>query len=299
MTVNDKNFNLPEYLDKWREKVDVTLETVLPSSENRPVSLNEAMRYSVFAGGKRLRPILCIAGCESVNGNPELALQPGAAIEMVHTYSLIHDDLPAMDNDDLRRGKPTCHKKFNEAMAILAGDALLTHAFGVVVCSPGIDSWLKNIIVAELSIAAGTDGMVAGQVVDMEKEGADFNADDVEYIHGRKTASMIAMSATLGTIIGNGSEEQVDAMRKYGHALGMCFQITDDILNVTGGKDLGKGVGTDKKRGKATVIAVHGMDESVKLSKKYRDEALEALSDFNHKADPLRALAKYIVERQN
>ncbi len=291
-------FDPDAYIAKWRKKVDRMLDEVLPGEDERPASLSAAMRYSVFAGGKRLRPVLCIAGCEAVSAKPASVLRAAAAIEMVHTYSLIHDDLPAMDDDDLRRGRPTCHKKFGEAVAILAGDALLTEAFGVIVKDPGLDPWLKNVAVAELAMAAGAAGMVAGQVVDMEAEGHDFSRDDVEYIHLHKTAAMISMSVALGAIIGNGSEEEVNSLRAYGRALGLAFQITDDVLNVAGSKETGKGVGTDAGRGKATYPALMGVEASREKAKELCGRAIAEIAGFGHRADPLRALAGFVLERK-
>jgi geranylgeranyl diphosphate synthase type II len=293
----ESDFDLKAYLLKWRDVIDGVLDGVLPRVDEYPASVHEAMRYSVFAGGKRLRPILCMAGCEAVGGSADLALNTAAAIEMVHTYSLIHDDLPAMDDDDLRRGKLTCHKEFGEPVAILAGDGLLTEAFGVIVSSPGLDAWVRNVAVAELVMAAGVRGMVSGQVVDMEKEGRNFNKKDVEFIHLHKTAAMISMSTAVGGIIGLGSEEEVDALREYGWALGLAFQIKDDVLNVTGGKELGKGVGTDADRGKATYPALVGVEKSTQRARELCGKAKEALSGLDHRARPLRAIADHVVER--
>ena len=291
------SFDLAAWLGEWSARVDQTLDRLLPPATTRPESLHQAMRYSVFAGGKRFRPALCIAGCAAVGGAPESTLTMAAAIEMVHTYSLIHDDLPAIDNDDLRRGLPTCHKKFGEAVAIHAGDALLTEAFTAIVHDPGLDKWLKNVLVAELAAAAGAGGMVGGQVVDIETEGKRFSEADLEFIHENKTAKMIALSATAGGIIGNGSDEEVAALREYGRLLGLAFQITDDVLNETGGKDLGKGVGTDRARGKATYPALLGLEESRERALTLSRRAISALSGF-HGVEPLRALAEFVVKRE-
>ena len=290
-------FDLAAYLKKWGQAVDETLDRLLPPADAYPQALHQAMRYSVFAGGKRFRPILCIAGCETVGGNPDLALPAAAAIEMVHAYSLIHDDLPAMDNDDFRRGLPTCHKKFGEALAILAGDALLTEAFAAVVRAPQLDPWLKNVVAAELAAAAGSRGMVGGQAVDMEKEGGAFTEDDLDFIHEHKTAAMIAMAAAVGGIVGNGSEDEVAALRDYGRYLGLAFQIADDVLNVIGGRELGKGVGTDRARGKATYPALLGLEESKAQAREMARRATEALAGFGPAA-ALRSLAEFVVERK-
>jgi geranylgeranyl diphosphate synthase, type II len=291
------SFDLDAWLKLWSARADQTLDRLLPAATTRPESLHQAMRYSVFSGGKRFRPALCVAGCAAVAGDPETALTMAAAIEMVHSYSLIHDDLPAIDNDDLRRGQPTCHKKFGEAVAIHAGDALLTEAFAVIVRDPGLDPWLKNVLVAELAAAAGAAGMVGGQVVDIEKEGAKFSENDLEYIDEHKTAKMIALAVASGGIIGNGSAEEVEALRTYGRFLGLAFQITDDVLNETGGKELGKGVGTDRARGKATYPALLGLEESRARALQFSHRAIQALERFNT-VEPLRALAQFVLERK-
>ena len=292
-------FDLKKYLNKWQKKVNKTLDDVLPPEDEYPETIHKAMRYSVFAGGKRVRPVLCAAACEAVSGDPDLTLRTGAAIEMIHTYSLIHDDLPAMDDDDMRRGKATCHKNFGEAAAILAGDALLTEAFGVVVKDPKLDPWLKNVVIAEIVQAAGVKGMVGGQVVDMEKEGSKFDLADVDYIHEHKTAAMIRMSVIVGAIIGGANEDDLDALREYGTKLGLGFQVKDDVLNVTGGKDLGKGVGTDEERGKATYPAAAGLDLAKAKADELCGDAIMAIASFSSKAEPLRAVAKYVSEREN
>ncbi len=297
MSGTREEFNLSVYLEKWRGKVDYVLDKVLPPAGKRPAALHEAMRYSVFAGGKRIRPILSVAAIEALNGNGENVLRVGAAIEMVHAYSLIHDDLPAMDNDDLRRGKPTCHKKFGEAAAILAGDALLTDAFGIIVTDQNLDPWIKNVFIAELVLAAGSSGMVGGQVVDMEMEKQKYDKIDLDFIHENKTAKMIALSVVAGAMIGNADEKELDAMRGYGKSLGLCFQIVDDVLNVAGGKETGKGVGTDAERGKATYPALIGLDKSRERARALRDEALECLCVFDDRAEALREIARYVVAR--
>ncbi len=293
------DFDLKKYLEKWKKKVDSTLKKSMPDKGSCPPSLHEAMSYSLFAGGKRLRPILCVAACEAMNADPSPALSAGAAIEMIHTYSLIHDDLPAMDDDDMRRGKAACHKKFGEAAAILAGDALLTEAFGVLVRTPGLDPWLKNVLMAEFVAAAGASGMIAGQVADMEKEKEEFDLADVEYIHMNKTAKMIMLAVRAGALIGNGGEDDLAAMSEYGEALGRAFQITDDVLNVTGGEDLGKGVGTDSERGKATYPAAAGLEVAKTEAGRLCGQAVMALADYGYKAEPLRAIAKYVADRRN
>ena len=290
-------FDLAGYLGRWAREVDRVLDQVLAPAEADPASLNAAIRYSVFAGGKRLRPVLAIAACEAVGGEPVRCLRPGAAIEMVHTYSLIHDDLPAMDNDDLRRGVPTCHKKFGEAVAILAGDGLLTEAFGLIAEDEALPAPMRVRLIAGLVRAAGVRGMVAGQVTDLEKEGAAFTPADVEYIHAHKTAAMIENAVDAGAIIGGAGEGERTALAAYGRAVGLAFQIVDDVLNVTGGKELGKGVGTDAARGKATYPAVAGLDGARARAREERDRALAALAGFDQRAEALRALAERVVDR--
>lgn len=291
-------FDLSAYLARWAGEVDRVLDELLPPAEGLAAHVCEAMRYSVFAGGKRLRPILCIAGCVAAGGKPESAMRTGAALEMIHAYSLIHDDLPAMDNDDFRRGRPTCHKQFGEAMAILAGDGLLTEAFAVIAEDPGLAADTKTRLIAELAQAAGARGLVAGQVADMEKEGAAFTESDLVFIHDHKTAALIAASVVMGGIIAHGSAEQIRALHEYGRLLGRAFQISDDVLNVTGGKELGKAAGTDSARGKATYPARFGIEGSQKLVKELCGQAGSALAAFDDRAAPLRALAEWLVVRK-
>lgn len=291
-------FDLAAYLGRWSVETDRTLDLVLPPADSEPRSVHEAMRYSVFSGGKRLRPVLCVAGCEAVGGDGRKALRAGAAIEMIHAYSLIHDDLPAMDDDDLRRGRPTCHIKFGEGVAILAGDGLLTEAFSALASDPGLPAELKVRLVAEVSRAAGVRGMVSGQVMDLEKEGRPFTAEEVEFIHLHKTAAMISMSVAAGAMIGGGSDERIAALRDYGRSLGLAFQVVDDVLNVTGGRDLGKGTGTDAARGKATYPALFGVEGSRRRAMELCERGLESLAGFDERAEPLRALARFVVERE-
>lgn len=296
--------DLKSYLKERCELVDAALERFLPKETELPHSLHKAMRYSVFAGGKRVRPVLMLAACQAVGGNIDGALPAACAMEMVHTYSLIHDDLPAMDDDDFRRGNPTSHKVFGEAIAILAGDALLTEAFKLVSdpryagdCEPaGILA-----VVHEIASCAGSRGMVGGQVVDMESEG-DRNIDiaTVQYIHTHKTGALIKASVVAGALLGGASGRQLEAITRYGEAAGLAFQIADDILDVVGTtEEIGKDAGSDAARGKATYPAVIGLSAAKEEAGAMMSEALQALELFGAEADPLREIARYIVQRKS
>lgn len=262
--------------------------------------LKDAMDYSLMAGGKRLRPALCLMAAEMF-GEPDKAMDVACAIEMIHTYSLIHDDLPAMDNDDLRRGRPTNHKVFGEAYAILAGDALLNSAFEVML-KAALDSNEHSLnylyalnIIAE---ASGSKGMIAGQIADIEFEGTEQGKDVLEYIHDRKTAAMITASVTSGAALMGASKTEIDALKKYGQCIGLVFQIIDDILDETGDKDkLGKTPGKDKDADKQTFLRLYGMEESKRIAKQKTDEAIEALSCFGERAESLKELAIYLLKR--
>jgi geranylgeranyl diphosphate synthase type II len=259
------------------------------------------MRYSVFAGGKRLRPVLVIAGAEAVGGRMDDVMPTACALELIHTYSLIHDDLPAMDNDDFRRGRPTSHKVFGEAMAILAGDGLLTHAFRLIADNwrPGMDAAVLRDVLVDVADAAGTDGMVGGQVADLEAEGRRIGADLLDYIHLHKTAALIRTSIRVGARLSGATAVQLQALSVAGADLGLAFQIVDDILDVTGTTEqLGKTAGKDQAQQKATYPAIHGLDASRARAKGLVDEALGALAPLGPPADPLRALAQFILERK-
>lgn len=281
------------------EIIDAALEQALPSESVAPQTLHRAMRYSVFAGGKRLRPLLCRAAAQAVAGRDcEEALPVACALEMIHTYSLIHDDLPALDNDDLRRGRPTCHKVFGEAMAILAGDALLTRAFGQLAQVRPPER--VAALVAELSAAAGSPrGMVGGQVADIEGERATATVESVRFIHQAKTAALIRASVVLGAIVAGASETQRQQMSRFGEAIGLAFQIVDDILDVTGdAATLGKSVGKDEAQKKATWPAVFGLDAAQQEARALVETALAELATFGKAADRLRVLAGKMVERK-
>ncbi len=262
------------------------------------------MRYSVFAGGKRIRPILVAATAEVFGKTAEDVINVACAIELIHTYSLIHDDLPAIDNDDLRRGMPTNHKVFGEAMAILAGDALLTKAFQIMSRESGGNQVGANgrsplQVIHEIAKAAGSTGMVGGQVVDIESEGKEVLFPILEYIHIHKTGELILASCRAGAIMANAENKGLEAITRYGESIGLAFQIADDILDVEGNKEeAGKNIGGDAKKGKVTYPSVLGVDESRKRAKELVDIAIASLKDFDEKAEPLRAIARYIVERR-
>lgn len=296
--------DLKAYLKERIALVDEALEECLPQESERPESLHKAMRYSIFAGGKRVRPILMLAACEAVGGDIRQAMSAACAMEMIHTYSLIHDDLPAMDDDDFRRGRATNHKVFGEAIAILAGDALLTEAFRLV-SDPGFaasaDPAARLFVIHEIATAAGSYGMVGGQVVDMESEGKpDMDLPTVQYIHTHKTGALIKASVISGALLGRANGDQYRAIQRYGEAAGLAFQIADDILDIEGTtEEIGKDAGSDQARGKATYPAVMGLSAAKEEARSMMNEALAALEIFGPEADPLREIAKYIVERKS
>jgi len=293
--------DLTAYLRERSALVDAALERWLPGEDILPHQLHQAMRFSVFAGGKRLRPILIIAACEAVGGTPERVLPAACAMEMIHTYSLIHDDLPAMDDDDFRRGRPTNHKVFGEANAILAGDALLTEAFRLLAdagANRGLDPAVCLRVIETVARCAGSQGMVGGQVVDMESEGKPIDFATLQYIHTRKTGALFLASIQAGAWLGGGSDEQVAALTRYGEAAGLAFQIADDILDIVGDQaETGKDVGSDQARGKATYPALLGLSEARRRASELRDLAIAALEPLGTSAEPLRAIARYIVDR--
>ncbi|MCX7981497.1 MAG: polyprenyl synthetase family protein [Syntrophales bacterium] len=290
------------YLRERKALIDERLEFMISAPVRAPNTIIEAMRYSLLAGGKRIRPILCLAGAEAVGGEIDSVLPVACALEFIHTYSLIHDDLPAMDDDDFRRGRPTCHRVFGEAMAILAGDALLTEAFAIVAQSGLIhrskaEKYLQ--VMYEMAQAAGITGMVGGQVMDVESEGKELTLADLKRMHEKKTGAMIRVSVTSGAFLGGGKEDEISALGTYGDHLGLAFQIADDILNVVGDKKLmGKNTGSDASRGKSTFPLMLGLDESKRRLEEEVLKSLEALSCFDEKADPLRHLATFVMERE-
>ncbi len=290
---------LTAYLEKKGKLIEGALDRLLPSNEAEPKQIHESIRYSVFAGGKRLRPTLCLATLEALGKNPMPALPAACALELIHTYSLIHDDLPCMDNDDLRRGKPTNHKVFGEATALLAGDALLTKAFELISSVEAIPASVTVELVHQLAYSSGTAGLIGGQALDLASEGKKVSRETVEYIHSHKTAALIETSVVFGAILGGATDEQRNALSTYGRALGMAFQITDDILDMSGDeKKLGKRVGKDAEAQKASYPALYGLDSSRAIAQDYTDKALEAINRFDEKAQPLREIARYLLSRE-
>ncbi|MBI5047450.1 MAG: polyprenyl synthetase family protein [Deltaproteobacteria bacterium] len=299
--------NLNKYLQEREDIVNKELDGLLPKEDEFPQRLHKAMRYSVFTGGKRIRPILVIAAAEVFGKTASDVINTACAIELIHTYSLIHDDLPAIDNDDLRRGMPTNHKIFGEAMAILVGDALLTKAFQIISqkSEGGRVGFAHHQplalikVIHEIAKAAGSTGMVGGQIVDIESEGKEVAFPVLEYIHIHKTGELILASCRAGAIMANAGDKGIEAITRYGEAVGLAFQIADDILDVEGNKeDVGKNVGGDAKKGKVTYPSVLGIDESRKRAMELVDIAIAALEGFDEKAEHLRAIARYIVERK-
>jgi geranylgeranyl diphosphate synthase, type II len=295
--------DISQYLDQKRQDVDRFLDQVIPTEKREPTTLHEAMRYSLFAGGKRVRPILALAAAEAVGSPPRSVLGIASSLELIHTYSLIHDDLPAMDNDDYRRGKLTNHKVYGEAIAILAGDALLTLAFEL--CSrtdlmDGLEPQRQVQIIYELAVGSGHLGMVGGQVLDIQAENKDIDLAALQTIHAHKTGMLIRAAVRMGAIASSASAEQLQHLTGFAEDIGLAFQIADDVLNVTGTRQqLGKNAMTDAQRGKKTYPTFYGVDGARALADQCIERAIQRLSRFDAKADPLRALAIYITERQN
>jgi geranylgeranyl diphosphate synthase type II len=290
---------LPPFFDEDRIAVETHLERLLPSASIPPSSIHQAMRYSVFAGGKRIRPILCLETARIFRAEVNDALYPGCAIEFIHTYSLIHDDLPALDNDDLRRGKPTSHKKFGEATAILAGDGLLTLAFESIAATPVLPE-RRVAMVTEIATAAGTvNGMVGGQVADLESEGKKVGPETLEYIHRSKTAALIRASITSGALCAGAPTEDVARLRRFGETIGWAFQVTDDILDVEeSSAALGKTAGKDIAQQKATYPAVFGLERSHQIAEELSSKAIFELRVYGERAERLRAIAEFLVHRR-
>ena len=286
----------------WRRRVKL-VEADLIKELRRTKSLDEnlmrAMEYSLMAGGKRLRPILLMAAADAINNSGEKFITVADALEMIHTYSLIHDDLPPMDDDDYRRGKLTNHKVFGEATAILAGDALLTLAFEVALRQEDVPPEILLRVLTEISIASGAAGMVGGQAVDLRSEGAQINFATLKLMHSGKTGALFKAAIRSGAILAGASEKNLDALTRYAENFGLAFQITDDILDVTGDeKILGKPIGSDEKNHKSTYVSLTSLDEAKKLAQAAVDEALDALNNFGSEADFLRKLVQYLIARE-
>ncbi len=295
-------FDLASYVSAMREKVDAALDTYLPPENVRPEALHRAMRYSVFSGGKRIRPVFCLASAEACGGSSGQAMPVACAIELIHTYSLIHDDLPCMDDDDMRRGKPTSHKVFGEAVAVLAGDALLTFALEVIADEGGrlLGPETALAVAVDLTKAIGSDGMVAGQMLDMECENRDVDEGTMEYIHSRKTGRLIAGAVRSGAIVAGADGALIDRLTIYGRKLGLAFQITDDILDEEGSfGDLKSGKGLDRAKGKATYPKVFGLDRSRAVAAGLVGEARASIEGLGESFAPLMALADFVAERSS
>jgi len=290
---------LPAFFEEDLQAVDAALQKLLPAETTTPASIHKAMRYSVFAGGKRVRPILCLESARIFAADVAPSMYPACAIEFIHTYSLIHDDLPALDNDDLRRGKPTCHKQFGEAIAILAGDALLTLAFETVAAAP-VDADRRVKIAAEISTSAGTvNGMVGGQVADLEAEGKGVGPETLEYIHRAKTAALIRAAITSGALCAGAPDDDVARLRRFGDTIGWAFQVTDDILDVEeSSAALGKTAGKDVAQQKATYPAVFGLERSHQIAKELSEKAISELDAYGAKSSRLREIAEFLVYRR-
>ncbi|KUG23920.1 octaprenyl-diphosphate synthase [hydrocarbon metagenome] len=293
---------LKAYLQDRQKIVEEALERYLPGEDNIPSDVYKAVRYSVFNGGKRIRPILCLAAADAVGGDLGVTIPVACALELIHSYSLIHDDLPAMDNDDFRRGKPTCHKVFGEDIAILAGDALLTEAFVLLSRTEKVrlSAEKRLAVIQEIAQAAGIDGMVGGQALDVLSEKFASEEKTLREIHRRKTGALIAAAVKSGAIISNAPKEKIQALAEYGINVGLAFQIADDILNVEGDRELmGKETGSDAARGKLTYPSLMGLEKAKEKLAKYIEAAEVSLSDFDERARPLLLIARYVKERKS
>ncbi len=291
--------DLKRYLIARQKEVDRALDRFLPKASVPPVTLHKAMRYSLFAGGKRLRPVLCLAAAEACGGKSGAALPQACAVECIHTYSLIHDDLPSMDNDDLRRGRATCHKVFGDGIAILAGDALLTIAFEIATHTKAVSRYDLRDIFHEITVAAGSRKLIAGQVADLEAEGRRITRAQLRSIHENKTAALLTASIRLGAMAANANAKQLAAATAFGRALGLAFQVIDDILDVTQTSEkLGKSAGKDVAAKKATYPAVIGLEKSRAEARRLTHQAHTALEPLGKKAVVLRALADYLLARE-
>ncbi len=291
--------NLKTYLTTRAKDVDAALDVFLPKAKERPATIHAAMRYSVFAGGKRLRPVLCLAAAEACGGEFSLALPPACAVELMHTYSLVHDDLPAMDDDDLRRGRPTCHKVYGEGIAILCGDALLTEAFIVIGQTVATKRYNTRDYITELAVTGGSRKLIGGQVMDLEGEGKKLTKRDLVRIHEAKTAALLTTSLRLGAMTANASPAKLEALTLFGHALGLAFQVIDDILDVTQSTEvLGKTAGKDQAVEKSTYPAIIGLEASRKEAVRLTAIAMDALNPLGKSAELLREVATNLLKRE-
>ena len=292
--------SLGSYMEEKREIVEDALGRFLPGPGGQYSRLTEAMRYSVFSGGKRLRPILAIAAFEIAGGRGDEVLAPACATELIHTYSLVHDDLPAMDDDELRRGRPTCHRKFDDALAILAGDALLTLAFEIVTGAPDLPPERVRTILGELARANGHDGMLGGQAADIAMEGELPDIGAIEYIHGHKTGAPLAAAVRVGALAAGADSVDLERLTAYGERIGLAFQIADDLLDETGSQtEMGKAVGKDRDRGKMTYPAVVGAESAALRAQELVDDAIQSLEAYGERASVLTGIAHFIVNRRN
>ena len=290
---------LKNYLAARAAEVDAAMDAFLPKAKERPATIHAAMRYSVFAGGKRLRPVLCLAAAEACGGELPNALAPACAVELMHTYSLVHDDLPAMDDDDLRRGRPTCHKVYGEGMAVLCGDALLTESFIVLAQSATTKRYNTRDYIAELAETGGSRKLIGGQVMDLEGEGKKLTKRDLVRIHEAKTAALLTTALRLGAMTANATPAKLEALTEFGHALGLAFQVIDDILDVTQSTEvLGKTAGKDAAVEKSTYPAILGLEASRKEAAKLTKAAMDALKPFGKTAARLQEIATHLLKRQ-
>jgi geranylgeranyl diphosphate synthase type II len=291
--------DLKTYLATRAAEVDAALDLFLPKAKVRPATIHAAMRYSVFAGGKRLRPVLCLAAAEACGGEVSNALAPACALELMHTYSLVHDDLPAMDDDDLRRGRPTCHKVYGEGMAVLCGDALLTESFIVLAQTAATKRYGTRDYVTELAVTGGSQKLIGGQVMDLEGEGKKLTKRDLVRIHEAKTAALLTSALRLGGMTANATPAKLEALTKFGHALGLAFQVIDDILDVTQSTEvLGKTAGKDEAVEKSTYPAILGLEASRKEAARLTKAAMDALKPFGKKAARLQEIASHMLDRK-
>jgi geranylgeranyl diphosphate synthase type II len=291
--------DLKAYVAARQKEIDRALDRFLPKASTRPPTIHKAMRYSIFAGGKRLRPILCLAAAEACGGNLDDAIPAACAVECIHTYSLVHDDLPSMDNDDLRRGRPTSHKVFGDGIAVLAGDALLTIAFEILTAAKATRRYGTREMLRDLAVAAGSQKLIAGQVADLEAERKAVTRAQLRYIHENKTAAMLTTSVRLGAMSANATERQLGAITDFGQSLGLAFQVIDDILDVTqSSEQLGKSAGKDVAAQKATYPAVIGLEASRREAQRLTQRAHDVLKPFGARGERLRELADYLLVRE-